>query len=78
MHSVYVEDVGLSSPLTAEVYFFDSVFSARFSVGRKKPKLPKATAAAPIDPYLPACKAEADELGWRLKNQASLHVFYAS
>ena len=35
MHSVYVEDVRLSSPLTAEVEFVDCVISARFSVGRK-------------------------------------------
>ena len=35
MHNVYVEDVGLSSPLTAEVQVVDCVISARFSVGRK-------------------------------------------
>ena len=35
MHSVYVEDVGLPSPLLAEVQFVDCVMSARFSVGRK-------------------------------------------
>ena len=33
VHSVYVKDVGLSSPLTAEVQFDDCVISARFSVG---------------------------------------------
>ena len=35
MHSVYVEDVGLPSPLLAEVQFVDCVISALFSVGRK-------------------------------------------
>ena len=48
MHSVYVEDVGLHSPLTAELQFVDCVLSARFSLGRKNSKSPKATAAAPI------------------------------
>ena len=32
MHSVYVEDVGLHSPLTAELQFVDCVISARFSL----------------------------------------------
>ena len=35
MHSVYVEDVRLSSPLTAEIQCVDCVISALFSVGRK-------------------------------------------
>ena len=35
MHSVYVEDVGLPSPLLAEVQFVDCVISARFTSGRK-------------------------------------------
>ena len=35
MHSVNVEDVGLPSPLLAEVQFVDCVISARFSLGRK-------------------------------------------
>ena len=35
MHSVYVGEVGLPSPLLAEVQFFDCVISARFSLGRK-------------------------------------------
>ena len=35
MHYVYVEEVGLSLPLTAEVQFVDCVISALFSVGRK-------------------------------------------
>ena len=35
MHSVDVEEVGLPSPLLAEVQFVDCVISARFSLGRK-------------------------------------------
>ena len=35
MHSVYDEEVGLSSPLTAEAQFVDCVISTLFSVGRK-------------------------------------------
>ena len=34
MHSVYVKDVALHSPLTAELQFVDCVISARFSLGR--------------------------------------------
>ena len=35
MHSVDVEEVGLPSPLLAEVQFVDCVISARFSLGEK-------------------------------------------
>ena len=35
VHSVYVEDVRLPTPLLAEVQFVDFVISARFSLGRK-------------------------------------------
>ena len=35
MHSVYDEEVGLSSPLTVEEQIVDCVISALFSVGRK-------------------------------------------
>ena len=35
MHSVYVEDVGVPSPLLAEVQFVDCVISACFSLGKK-------------------------------------------
>ena len=35
MLSVYVEDVGLPTPLLAEVQFVDCVISAHFSLGRK-------------------------------------------
>ena len=61
MHSVDVEDVGLPSPLLAEVQFVDCVISARFSLGKKNSKSRKATAAAPIHPDLPTCKAEAND-----------------
>ena len=35
VYSVYVEDVGLHSPLTAELQFVDFVIRALFSLGRK-------------------------------------------
>ena len=35
VHSVYVEDIGLHLPLTAELQFFDCVISAHFSLGEK-------------------------------------------
>ena len=35
MHSVYVEEVGLQPPLTAELQFVDCVMSARSRLGRK-------------------------------------------
>ena len=35
VHSVYVEDVGLPSPLLAEVQFVDCVISARCGLGKK-------------------------------------------
>ena len=65
MHSAYVHEVGLHSPLTAELQFVVCViYGAYFS-------------AAPRDctnhPYLPTCKAKADGLGLRLRNQDYLH-----
>ena len=35
VHSVYVEHVGVPSPLLAQVQFVECSISARFSVGRK-------------------------------------------
>ena len=35
MHRVHVEEVGLPSPLLAEVQFVDCVISARFNLGEK-------------------------------------------
>ena len=70
MHSVYVEEVGLHSPLLAELRFIVCVICAAYS------------SAAPRDctnhPDLPTCKAKADGLGLRLRNQDYLHVLYAS
>ena len=56
MHSVYDEEVGLSSPLTAPVQFVGCGIKALFSLGRKIRKSPKATAAAPTTLTLPTCK----------------------
>ena len=56
MHSVYDDEVGLSSLLLAEVQFVDCVICAVFSVGQNIRKSPKATAAAPITLTLPICK----------------------
>ena len=70
MHSVYVDEVGLHSPLTAELHFVVCVICAAYF------------SAAPRDctnhPHLPTCKAKANDLGLRLRNQDYLHVFYAS
>ena len=78
MHSGYVEDVGLPSPLLAEVQFVDCVINARFSLGRKTAAVAEVNCSCTNHPYLPTCKAKANELGKRLRNQASLHVLYAS
>ena len=77
MHSVYDDVVGLSSPLVAEVQFVDCVISALFSVGRKIQSCRRQLLLhqSPSSSHL---KAKADELGKRLRNQASLHVLYAS
>ena len=70
VHSVYVCEVGLHSPVRAELQFVVCViYAAYFS-------------AAPRDctnhPYLLTCKAKADGLGLRLRNQDYVHVLYAS
>ena len=69
MHSVDGREVGLHSRLLAELQLFVCVIcTAYFS-------------AAPRDctnrPYLPICKAKADRLGLRHRNQDYLHVLYA-
>ena len=70
MHSVYVDEVELHSPLLAELQFVVCVICAAYFC------------AAPRDctnhSYLPTCKAKADGLGLRLRSQDYLHVFYAS
>ena len=61
MYSVYVGEVGLHSPLLAELQFFVCVICAAYF------------SAAPRNctnrPYLPTCKAKADVRGLRLRNQ---------
>ena len=70
MHSVYVDEVGLHSPILAELQLFVCVICAAYF------------SAAPREcinrPYLSTCEAKADGLGLRLRNQDYLHVFYAS
>ena len=70
MHSVYVDHVGLHSPLTAQLQFVVCVIYAAYC------------STAPRDctnhPYVPTCKAKADGLGLRRRNQHYLHVLYAS
>ena len=69
MHSVYVDEVGLPSPLTAELQFVVCVICAAcFSAARH----------CTTHPHLPTCKAKANDLGLRLRNQEYLHVLYAS
>ena len=77
MHSVCDDVVRLSSPLLAEVQFVDCVISALFSVGRKirSHRRQLLLHQSPLSFHL---KAKADELGKRQRNQAGLHVFYAS
>ena len=69
MHSVYVNEVGLHLPLTAELQFVVCVIcSACFSAERNSTS----------HPHLSTCKAKANDLGLRLRNQDYLHVLYAS
>ena len=69
MHSVYVDEVGLHTPLTAELQFVVCVICAAcFSAARD----------CTDHPHLPTCKAKANDLGLRLRNQDYLHVLYAS
>ena len=62
-------EAGLHSPLLAELQLFVCVICAAYF------------SAAPRDctnrPHLPTCKAKADVLGFRLRNQDYLHVLYA-
>ena len=70
MHSVDGREVGLHSPVLAELQLFVCVICAAYF------------SAAPRDctsrPYLPTRKAKADGLGLRLRHQDYLHVLYAS
>ena len=69
MHSMYVDEVGLHLPLTAEVQFVVCVICAAcFTAARD----------CTNHPHLPTCKAKANDLGLRLRNQDYLQVLYAS
>ena len=70
MHSVYVDEVGLHSPLLAELQFVVCVICAEYFSAAQRD--------CTSHPYLPTCKAKADDLGLRLRNQDYLHVLYAS
>ena len=69
MHSVYVDEVRLHSPLTAKLQFVVCVICAAY--------FGAAPRDCTIHPHLPTCKAMADGLGL-LRNQHCLHVLYAS
>ena len=70
MHSVDVGEVGLHSPLLAEFQLFVCVICAAYFRAAQRDCTNR--------PYLPTCKATADGLGLRLRNQDYLHVLYAS
>ena len=65
VHSVDGGEVGLHSP-----QLFVCVICAAYSSA--------AQGDCTNRPYLPTCKAKADGLGLRLRNQDYLHVLYAS
>ena len=70
MHSVDGGEVGLHSPLLAELQLFGCVIcAAYFSAAQRD---------CTNCPYLPTCKAKADGRGLRLRNQDYFHVLYAS
>ena len=69
VHSVYVDEVGQHSPLTAELQFVVCVICAAcFSAARD----------CTNHSHLPTCKAKANDFGLWLRNQDYLHVLYAS
>ena len=69
MHNVYVDEVGLHSPLTAELQFVVCVICAAcFSAARD----------CINHSHLPTCKAKTNDLVLRLRNQDYLHVLYPS
>ena len=65
VHSVGGGEVGLHSLQLFVCVFCVAYFSA-------------AQGDCTNGPYLPTCKAKADGLGLRLRNQDYLHVLYAS
>ena len=70
VHSVDGGEVGLHSPLLAELQLFVCVICAAYFSNAQRDCTNR--------PYLPTCKAKADDLGLRLRNQDYLHVLYAS
>ena len=70
MHSVDGGEVGLHSPLLAELQLFVCVICAAY--------FSAAQGDCINHPYLPTCKAKGDGPGLRLRNQDYLHVLYAS
>ena len=70
VHSVDVGEVEPHSALLAELQLFVCVIcAAYFSAAQRD---------CTNGPYLPTCKAKADGLGLRLRNQDYLQVLYAS
>ena len=70
MHSVYVDEVGLHSPLLAELQFVVCVICAAYFSAAQRDYT--------NHPYLPTCTTEANGLGSRRRNQDTLHALYAS
>ena len=70
MYSMDGDEVGLHSPLLAELQLFVCVICAAY--------FSAAQSDCTNRPYLPTCKAKADGLGLRLRNQDYLHALYAS
>ena len=70
VHSVYVEEVGLHSPLLAELQFVNCVIcAAYFSAAQRD---------CTNHPTCPPVKQRPIRGCLRLRNQATLHVLYAS
>ena len=69
MHSVYVDEVGVHLPLTAELQFVVCVICAACF---------RAARDCTNHPHLSTCKAKANDLSLRLRNQDYLHVLYTS
>ena len=70
MHSVEGGEVGLHSPLLAELQLFVCVICAAY--------FSAAEGDCTNRPHLPTCKAKTDGLGLQLRNGDYLHVLYAS
>ena len=70
VHSIDVGEVGVHSPLLAELQLFVCVICAAYFTAAQRDCTNR--------PYLATCKAKADGLGLRLRNQDHFHVLYAS